>query len=65
MAGGPGRQARLHAGLSQADVAKLMGITSYSVAALESLDSDPCLSTLRRYALAVGVYVAHDVIRPA
>lgn len=56
---------RKHGGLSQADVAERMGVRPLTVADLESLDSDPCLSTLRRYCLAVGVYVAHDVIRPA
>jgi DNA-binding XRE family transcriptional regulator len=57
--------ARKHAGLSQTDVAERMGVPPRTVTALESSYSDPCLSTLRRYCLAIGVYVAHDVIRPA
>ena len=48
------RQAR---GLSQADVAELMGTSQPAVARLESGTTDVRLSTLSRYADAVG----HDV----
>jgi DNA-binding XRE family transcriptional regulator len=44
-------------GLTQAEVAERMGTTPRKVAALEAVDSDPRLSTLRRYALAVGAVV--------
>jgi len=48
-------------GLSQEAVGRAMGITQATVAAFESLDNDPKLSTIRRYAIAVGALVAHSV----
>ena len=54
-------EARRGLGLSQRDVARLLGITQASVAAFERYDNDPRLSMLRRYALAVGVTITHDV----
>lgn len=48
-------------GLSQADVAKAMGVTQQAVYKIERYDSDPKLSTLRRYANAVGAIVEHRV----
>lgn len=53
--------ARRAAGLSQNDVAEALGIKQSSVAAFERYDNDPRLSTIRRYALAVGAQVSHDV----
>lgn len=41
--------------LSQAIVAERMGVSQPSVAKFERYDSNPTLSTIRRYALAVGV----------
>lgn len=52
---------RQRAGLSQADVADLLGISQQAVYKLERYDSDPKLSTLRRYANAVGAIVEHTV----
>lgn len=40
-------------GMNQEDVANLMGISQPAVAKLERYDSNPTLSTIRRYALAV------------
>ena len=54
-------QARKEAGLSQRDVAEMMGVKQPTVAAFESQDNDPRLSTLRRYALAVGASGEHRV----
>lgn len=54
-------QSRREAGLSQRDVAEIMGVRQPTVATFESQDNDPRLSTLRRYALAVGADVAHQV----
>lgn len=54
-------QARKEAGLSQRDVADMMGVRQPTIAAFESQDNDPRLSTLRRYALAVGASVEHRV----
>lgn len=48
-------------GLSQADVAELMDITPQAVSKLERYDADLKLSTLRRYANAVGALIEHTV----
>jgi transcriptional regulator with XRE-family HTH domain len=53
--------ARRAAGLSQQDVASLLGIKQASVASFERHENDPKLSTIRRYALAVGARVDHRV----
>ena len=58
-------QARKSAGLKQRDVAELLGIKQSSVAAFERYDNDPRLSTIRRYALAVGARVEHRVTCPS
>lgn len=39
-----------------------MGISPYSVAFLEGHECDPTLSSVRRYALAVGAKIEHTVI---
>lgn len=49
------REARLRKGLSQAEVAARTGTTQSAIARLESGASDPRLSTVQRYAAAVGV----------
>ncbi|MFI6296895.1 helix-turn-helix domain-containing protein [Nonomuraea sp. NPDC050790] len=51
-------------GLTQAEVAERMGRTQPAVSDFERLGGDPHLSTIRRYALAVGVDVVHTVIAP-
>ena len=54
---------RLHRGLTVEAVAERMGIAPDAVVdQMERPDSDPHLSTVRRYAMAVGALVAHDVI---
>ena len=50
--------------LSQAEVGEKMGVTQSAIARIEGGERDPRLSTLRRYALAVGALVSHQV-RPA
>lgn len=55
---------RFKAGLSREQVAERMDTTVEAVGDLESMSSDPRLSTLRRYALAVGATVAHAVTHP-
>lgn len=45
---------REHHKLSQAEVAARMGVTQPTVSALERHDANPTISTIRRYALAVG-----------
>lgn len=56
-------QVRREAGLTQQDVADLMGCTQQAVQKLERHDADPKLSTLRRYVNAVGALVTHEVRR--
>lgn len=51
--------------LTQAEVGQRMGVTQPAVAAFERADADPKLSTVRRYALAVGALVRHSVTDPA
>jgi DNA-binding XRE family transcriptional regulator len=46
--------ARGRAGLTQADVAALMGTTQSTVARIESGKRQPSLNTVQRYAHAVG-----------
>lgn len=46
--------ARSHAGLTQGDVAKLMGTTQSVIARIESGRSPPSMRTVQRYAQAVG-----------
>lgn len=52
---------RRQANLTQKNVADLLGVTPQAVAKLERYDADPKLSTLRRYANAVGAIVEHRV----
>ena len=52
---------RKRRGLSQAELGDIMGRSQSVVSDIESMSSDPRLSTLRRYALAVGAQVEHHV----
>lgn len=54
---------RREAGLTQGDVAERMGVSQQAVSKFERYDSDPKLSTVRRYANAVGALVEHRVER--
>ena len=54
-------QLRVDAGVTQKQLADVMGVTQQAVHKLERYDSDPKLSTLRRYANAVGAIVQHTV----
>lgn len=54
---------RLRSGLTIADVAERMGISPGAVVdQMERPESDPRLSTVRRYAHAVGALIGHEVI---
>jgi transcriptional regulator with XRE-family HTH domain len=55
-------QQRKAAGLTQEDVALRIGISQPSVAKFERHDSDPKLSTIRRYAHAIGALIGHSVL---
>lgn len=52
-------------GLTQDQVAERMMVSQPAVAQFERYDANPKLSTLRRYALAVGARVHHVVIDDA
>ncbi|MFA6298783.1 MAG: helix-turn-helix transcriptional regulator [Nocardioides sp.] len=54
-------QARINLGLTQTAVAELLGLSPQAIQKFERYDNDPKLSTLRRYANAVGVIVEHRV----
>lgn len=56
-------ECRREAGLSQRDVAERMGVSQQAVSKFEHYDSDPKLSTVRRYANAVGVMISHHIER--
>lgn len=50
--------------LTQMQVAKAMGVSQSVVARIESGVQDPHMSTLRRYAVAIGAEVRHSVVAP-
>lgn len=52
---------RVKNGISQGTVAERMGVTQPAVAAFEREDSNPTLSSIRRYALAVGAKITYEV----
>lgn len=58
-------KARVEVGMSQSDIAEIMGVTQQRVSQLEKYDADPKLSTVRRYANAVGAATRTIVIRTA
>lgn len=47
--------------LTQEVVAERMGVSQPSVAAFERYDANPTLSSIRRYALAVGASITHVI----
>ncbi|MEV5412809.1 helix-turn-helix transcriptional regulator [Thermopolyspora sp. NPDC052614] len=55
---------RRQRGMTQAEVAERMGHSEPAVSGFERLGGDPHLSTIRRYALAIGVDVLHTVRVP-
>ncbi|MFE6966972.1 helix-turn-helix domain-containing protein [Agromyces sp. NPDC057679] len=54
-------RARVASGLTVEQVAERMGVSVDTVRQFERYDADPNLSTIRRYALAVGARVSHTV----
>lgn len=52
---------RARRGLSQAELGERIGISQSAVARIESGDRDPRISTLGRYAHALGVLIRHSV----
>lgn len=57
--------ARKRAGLQVWQVAERMATQSSLIEALERPGADPRMSTIRRYALAIGVLVEHKVLPPS
>ncbi|MET8007965.1 helix-turn-helix domain-containing protein [Nonomuraea glycinis] len=55
---------RKQLGLTQADVAEKMGRSQPAVSDFERVGGDPRLSTIRRYAFAIGAEVCHVVKTP-
>ncbi len=55
--------ARRSAGMSQAAVARELGLNKSAVSRFERLDSNPTLSLIRHYAHTVGALVTFDVKR--
>ena len=53
---------RKSSGLSITELADRMGVSKDTVVRFERYDANPKLSTIRRYALAVGAIVRHTVI---
>lgn len=56
------RAIREHLNLSQTELGARMGVSQATVSSFESGESEPRLSTVRRYAHALGVHVRHSVI---
>lgn len=54
---------RLQLGVSQQDLADRVGVAQSTIAAFERYDNDPKLSTIRRYAHALGALIRHSVER--
>lgn len=55
------RAIRTDLDITQTELAQRMGVTQPAIAAFESQGNDPKLSTIRRYAHALGVVVDHAV----
>lgn len=47
--------------LTHAEVGSLLGVTGSAIQQFERVGGDPRLSTIRRYALALGALVRHDI----
>ncbi|MBT1621181.1 helix-turn-helix domain-containing protein [Curtobacterium flaccumfaciens pv. oortii] len=54
---------RRESGMTQQQVADLVGVSQQAIHKLERYDADPKQSTLRQYANAVGALVEHRVTR--
>ncbi|MFJ4267729.1 helix-turn-helix transcriptional regulator [Paenarthrobacter nicotinovorans] len=48
-------------GLTQDDIAKAIGVTRTAITAFERYDGDPKMSTIVRYAMAVGARISINV----
>lgn len=48
--------------LTQQEVAERMGVTQPTIAAFESYDANPTITSIMRYAMAVGVLIEFNVV---
>jgi transcriptional regulator with XRE-family HTH domain len=55
---------RKECGMSQAAAAAMMGTTQSAISELEGGETDPCLSTLQRYARSIGSRITLGVVPP-
>lgn len=55
-------QKRIDSGFTQAQVAEKLSITQQAVSKFESLETDPRLSTIRKYALVVNALITHKIV---
>jgi len=47
--------------ISQTDIASKLGVSQAAISAFERLGNDPKLSTIRKYARAIGAMIRHQV----
>ncbi|WP_175934772.1 helix-turn-helix domain-containing protein [Corynebacterium sp. Marseille-P4321] len=59
------RKIRSDSGITQSRVAQIMGTTQSAISDFENGDTDPQLSTVQRYARAIGVEIKVVVDSPA
>lgn len=52
---------RIESGLTQRDVADLLQVSQQYISKFESLESDPRLSTISKYAMAINVLIGHTI----
>ena len=52
---------RLESGMSEHDLAELLGVKAIWVRQFEEMGYDPRLSAIRRYAHALGVVIRHTI----
>lgn len=55
---------RKSCGMTQGHAAAMMGTTQSAVSELEGGATDPCLSTLQRYARSIGTRIVIGVVQP-
>lgn len=55
------RDARVRRGLTEEQLGDILGISGETVREFEGLQTSPTLATIRRYAHALGVNIAHTV----
>jgi len=54
---------RIERGMTQSDVADIIGTSQQSISKLESYDANPRLDTLRTYANAIGALIKIEIMK--